>query len=334
MDSKPSKLILNMLLGGHYGGTKQPFTYTDGSTGTIFDTELLVYWNGATYGNPSFAIGIGNGTAPFSVNDYALANEVMLSDVPADYVSFNDNGTCYNINVTQSFTVSSDINVTEVGLFIKVDSDPGNSNTQKYLLLARDVLDSPITLYANDTISIQYVLYFPYGSQPFTKQFYGLLLNYFFCLRSLGTPISFKCTDGTSTSRNDFANDYKTGTYSSGDVATEHLYTWLGNGSSISWSFDNYTLLSKIGESPSDTPFSLTYNSTHAILSVTITYSFTSPTTITEVGFVIKDIDIDSTIDHNRKSVLILYFVLDNPVYVESGGTFKFKCEIVLPLAG
>ena len=78
----------------------------------------------------------------------------------------------------------------------------------------------------------------------------------------------------------------------------------------------------------------MTYNSTHAIFTVTVTYTFISPVNITEVGFVIQSIDTNGGIGYSGKNVLILYFILNNPIYVESGGTFKFKCEIVLPLAG
>jgi len=328
-----AKLILNILLGGHHGGTAQAWTYTDGSTGTMIDTDAIGF-------NPTFAIAIGNGTTPFSVDDYTLSNQITLNDVPSDYIAFSDNGTCYNINATSSFTVSYAVNITEVGLLIKVDSDiSGSGTTANYILLSRDLLDTPVHLEANDTISVQYVIYFSYGSPPLTKQFYALMLNYIFGLRAYGKAISFKCTDGTSASGSDFSIDY----YNPDNVlyldnVHENLYAWLGNGSNI-WGYDNYTLSNKIATSTSTTPFSLTYNSTHAKFTVTITYSFSTSNTITEVGFVIQSIDIDtgtgSVYTPNRaKNVLVVYFVLDNPVYVESGGTFKFKCEIVLPLAG
>ena len=322
-----AKLILDVLLGGHYGGTAQAFTCKGGTTGTMISTESRGL-------NPSFAIGIGNGTSPFSVDDYKLANEIAFSDVPSEYISFNDNGTCYNINITQSFTVSNAVNITEIGLFIKINVL--NVGTD-YLLLSRDLIDPPVQLLANDTISVLYALYFPYGIPPFTKQFYGLMLNYIFCLRAYGYSISFKCTDGTSTSLSDFGIDEP---YSSGggaDYVSEKLYGWLGSGSSI-FGYDSYTLLNKISTTVSDTPFSLTYNATHAIFETKISHSLATANTISEVGFVIQSIDIDiaitSDIDRKTKQVLVLYFVLDNPVYVESGGTFKFKCEIVLPLAG
>lgn len=322
-----AKLILDVLLGGHYGGTKQAFTYTDGTTGTMIDTEGTV----AGYGlNPTFAIAIGNGTAPFSVDDYTLSNQIALNDVPSNYIAFSDNGTCYNINVTSPFTVTCAVNITEVGLLIKVDSDTWDDISAKYLLLSRDLLSPAVHLEANDTISITYVLYFPYGSPPFTKQFYGLVLNYFFGLRAYGHTITFTTTDGTQTSIADTAFD------ANGEAIKEYLYTWIGNGSAT-WGYSNYTLNNKIATSPSNTPFSLSYNSTHAVFTVLVTYAFASSNTVSEVGFVIHSIDIDhysGSGHYDKRDVLILYFVLDNPVYVESGGTFKFKCEIVLPLAG
>jgi hypothetical protein len=313
------KLIMNILLGGHYGGTASAFTFEDGTTGSIIDTE----YHGT---NPTLLIGIGNGTAAFSVTDYRLSNKITLISVPSTAVAISDNGTCYNLNATVSYTASSTINITETGLFIVVDKiQSGTTNVN--LMLARNKLASNITLNSGDTISIAYVLYFPYG-KPFTKQFYGIMLNYFFGLVAYGKQISFTTTDGTSNPYSDLWTDNSP----AADSVQENLYLVLGNASTI-WNFTVYKLKTQIAVSASPTPFTFSYNSTHAILKNPATYSFSSSATVQEVGFLIKSTDIktDGT-GYSPKDVLVMYFNLTSPINIPAGGTFKFNCTIYIRL--
>jgi hypothetical protein len=313
------KLIMNILLGGFYGGTASAFTFEDGTTGSIIDTEY--------YGtNPTLLIGIGNGTAAFSVTDYRLSNKITLISVPSTAVAISDNGTCYNLNATASYTASSLTNITETGLFIVVDKiQSGTTNVN--LMLARNKLASNITLNSGDTISIAYVLYFPYG-KPFTKQFYGIMLNYFFGLMAYGKQISFTTTDGTSNPYSDLWTDSSP----AADSVQENLYLVLGNASTI-WNFTVYKLKTQIATSPSPTPFTFSYNSTHAILKNPATYSFSSSAKVQEVGFLIKSTDIrtDGT-GYSAKDVLVMYFNLTSPINIPAGGTFKFNCTIYIRL--
>jgi hypothetical protein len=317
------KLIMNVLLGGFYGGTASAFTFEDGTTGSFIDTEDVGI-------NPSLLIGIGNGTAAFSVTDYKLSNKITLISVPSTAVAFSDNGTCYNLNATASYTASSLTNITETGLFIVVDKAITTTTvTNVNLMLARNKLASNITLNSGDTISIAYVLYFPHG-KPFTKQFFGLMLNYFFGLRAYGIQISFTTTDGTSTPYDDMAIDY----YISGTVldnVKEYLYLVLGNASTI-WNYTAYKLKTQIATSPSSTPFTFSYNSTHAILKNSATYSFSSSAKVQEVGFLIKSIDISTDGYNTVKDVLVMYFNLTSPINIPAGGTFKFNCTIYIRL--
>jgi hypothetical protein len=194
-------------------------------------------------------------------------------------------------------------------------------------MLARNKLASNITLNAGDTISIAYVLYFPYR-KPFTKQFFGLMLNYFFGLMAYGKQISFTTTDGTSTPYDDMGADMGSGAY---DYVKENLYLVLGNASTI-WNFTAYKLKTQIATSPSPTPFTFSYNSTHAILKNSATYSFSSSATVQEVGFLIKSIDINPDIYPTSKDVLVMYFNLTSPINIPAGGTFRFNCTIYIRL--
>jgi hypothetical protein len=314
------KLIMDILLGGCYGGTSSAFTFEDGTTGTMIDTE-----GGGT--NPTLLIGIGNGAAAFSVTDYRLSNKITLISVPSTAVAISDNGTCYNLNATASYTASSLTNITETGLFIVVDKATATSTTTNVnLMLARNKLASNITLNSGDTISIAYVLYFPYG-KPFTKQFFGLMLNYFFGLMAYGKQISFTTTDGTSTPYDDMANDAGS-TY---DNVKENLYLVLGNASTI-WNYTVYKLKTQIATSASPIPFTFSYNSTHAILKNPATYSFSSSAKVQEVGFLIKSIDINTDGTYSAKDVLVMYFNLTSPINIPAGGTFKFNCTIYIRL--
>jgi hypothetical protein len=156
------------------------------------------------------------------------------------------------------------------------------------------------------------------------------MLNYFFGLMAYGKQISFTTTDGTSTPYDDMGADNL-----NGDSLKENLYFVLGNAPTI-WNFTVNKLKTQIAISASPTPFTFSYNSTHAILKNPVTYSFSSSTTVREVGFLIKSIDISpdagGTTPVIGKDVLVMYFNLTSPINIPAGGTFKFNCTIYIRL--
>jgi len=90
-------------------------------------------------------IGIGTGTAPPSKQDYKLGNEVARQPAQARYA---DGASCFT--VSSAFTLSTDTNITEVGLYYKT------GYTSYYVLLDHTVLSSPVTFPANTAMAVTY----------------------------------------------------------------------------------------------------------------------------------------------------------------------------------
>ena len=91
-------------------------------------------------------IGVGTGTASPTKTDYKLANEV--SRQPA-ITSFTDGADTFAVIAT--FTLASDTNIYEIGLFWK-EGYGGNT-----WLLDRTVLSSPVMFPANTAMIVAYV---------------------------------------------------------------------------------------------------------------------------------------------------------------------------------
>ena len=91
-------------------------------------------------------IGIGTGTTPPKKQDYKLESEVARVAASAMYV---DGGSVFSVSAT--FTLISDTQITEVGLFWK-DGYYGY-----IFLLDRTLLDSPVMFPANTPMTVSYI---------------------------------------------------------------------------------------------------------------------------------------------------------------------------------
>jgi hypothetical protein len=91
-------------------------------------------------------IGIGTGTTPPTKQDYKLASEVARTAAGATYA---DGGTSFSVSAT--FSLSSDTQITEVGLFWK------EGYNGYIFLLDRTLLDPPVTFPANTPMVVNYV---------------------------------------------------------------------------------------------------------------------------------------------------------------------------------
>jgi len=98
------------------------------------------------------SIGIGTNTVAFSVNDYALSNSIW-STVSNPTVSRVGNKA--NITVSASFSLSVGMTIGEVGLKSAFYNSDGY--TREFLLL-RDVLSTPISAAAGDTVTVTYII--------------------------------------------------------------------------------------------------------------------------------------------------------------------------------
>jgi hypothetical protein len=105
-------------------------------------TDMLV---NTYYTDVGAFIGIGTGTNPPGKQDYKLTNEVARQSAQGRYA---DGGSYFSVVAT--FTLSSDTNITEVGLYYKT------GNTSYYVLLDHTLLSSPVTFPANTPMVVVY----------------------------------------------------------------------------------------------------------------------------------------------------------------------------------
>jgi len=116
----------------------------------------------------TYGILFGTGTTGFDINQYNLASKIPqgTGDNQFDYGAVSvgevDTSTPNKIRMAiQRSAVNNgsvDINVNEVGLFIKITI----GGTDYYFMLARDKLDSTITVPAGATLSWTYYIYTAY----------------------------------------------------------------------------------------------------------------------------------------------------------------------------
>lgn len=91
-------------------------------------------------------IGIGTSNTPPSKQDNALLGEVTRQKATASYVDGTD-----VVSVSASFSLASDTDIWEVGLYYKMYTGAG-----QLVLLDRTVLSAPVTFPANTPMSVVY----------------------------------------------------------------------------------------------------------------------------------------------------------------------------------
>jgi len=105
-------------------------------------TDMLV----STYNTDVGAfIGVGTGTNTPSKQDYKLTNEVTRQSAQGRYID----GSSY-FSVFATFTLSTDTNITEVGLYYKT------GYPSYYILLDHTLLSSPVLFPANTPMVVMY----------------------------------------------------------------------------------------------------------------------------------------------------------------------------------
>ena len=131
-------------------GVTSPFSVVDvtGATRTITAkcTQIVTVINTTSNYDCGSYIGVGTGTTPPTKTDYKLVNEVARHPASA---TFTDGSVTFTVSAT--FTLASDVNVTEVGLYWK----EGYSG---YIwLLDRTLLDAPVLFPANTPMTVAYI---------------------------------------------------------------------------------------------------------------------------------------------------------------------------------
>jgi len=128
------------------GGTSRSLCYDYSYSSSSYGERNYPYAAGT-------AIGIGTGTGAFSVNDYTLTNPIWAT-VSSPTVSIVGNKA--NITVSASFSLSAARTISEVGLKSTYEYGAGDG-TAGFLLL-RDVLSTPISAVAGDTVTVTYII--------------------------------------------------------------------------------------------------------------------------------------------------------------------------------
>jgi hypothetical protein len=311
---------------GRYNTNPLTLYARDGQVKTQVETEYVTSY--ATNNiDPYLAIGIGSGTASPTFYDIDLSNLIALIDVAASGVSVTDNGTHIVASYSVSYTASSAVTVSEVGLYWKAADY--NTITYRYYLFARDVLSTPISLAANDVLAVTYTVAFQYSQPPMTYNFAALMFNYLFGLNYYGKALTFTTTDGTVTGNADFGTDYSSS--SNPDVVKEYAKVRFGSGAP-SYSAKIIDVRSVLATTGS-VQVNAGSNSTHFYFTLTVGYPFTSAATVSEAALIIDSIDTDATLNNNAKQLLVLYFPITSPVNVPAGGAVKFTFTIAFRIS-
>ena len=195
------KLVANYLLGME-SYLSISWLNEGGSTVSVWGTEV-------EEGNPVPKLAIGTGLAAYP-SDNSLVSKVMEATLNSNYITVTDTGTQFQVRFAYTFVVSDAYNISEAGLFVK---DKGGGSDYGWVLICHDTF-TPVSLQANDGITIEYTFVVDYSTPPFLKKFWELLLDYFMGLRGAGCPVG--------TTRIDVGDDYWDG-YSYKDNLKEKL---------------------------------------------------------------------------------------------------------------
>jgi hypothetical protein len=317
-------LIANHMLGRGYSSPLNIYK-TDGS---IFNYIETAYYgpSGSSTPDPMLAIQIGQSDYALSPMQYALIQPIATFDVPSSGVSVSDDGVAITATFTSSWTASSDVTVREVGLILKVCTY--GTATYSTVLLARDVLSTPVSLGSGDVISVSYQVSFTYSQPPFLKNFAAVLFNYIFGLKYYGQARIITAADGSSVS---IDYGYDTGTPSASDYIKEPS-SLIYDGADIASYAPSKATIGTIAIRVDNVMVNVqVVNSTHAKISYIGSTSSSSPVTVSAVGLSFKT-DTDTGYQNNYKDILILYFPFDNPLKVPAGSSVKFTFTIWLRL--
>jgi hypothetical protein len=163
-------LLSSLIYGGtcpSTGGAGYPYsaradmTATDGASQgiTIYGISVIVGGN-AGAGIDTYGILIGSSDTPVAIGQYILGSKIAhgTSSGQMSYgtttVEALTKDTTWQFRVVRTFTNNSGATITvrELGLFIQV------TNPTKQVMLARDVLPSPVTVPNGSTLTVRYII--------------------------------------------------------------------------------------------------------------------------------------------------------------------------------
>ena len=137
-------LVANNIVG--LNGEIITFTNGDSIPLDFLDKSKQAILTSDTTKTEGVFIAYGNGTAIATSNDYNLEGEIIDLTLLGNSLSITDNG--YIITSSVKNTSDEDIIVKELGVFETSKSEYGVRTT---FMLARNVLETPITIKPNET---------------------------------------------------------------------------------------------------------------------------------------------------------------------------------------
>jgi hypothetical protein len=271
------------------------------------------------------AIQIGQSDYAFSPSQLSLLSPIATFNVTSSGVSVSDDGTTITATFTSSWTASSSVTVREVGLILEVCTL--GTKTYSYVLLARDVLSTPVSLVSGDVISVSYRVSLTYGYPPFLRNFAAVLFNYVFGLKYYGQARTIVSMDGASVFI-DYGHDSSGTSFDS----IKEPSSLIHDGADVASYSPGKSTIPTIALRVDNIMVNVqVVNNTHAKISYLGSASFSSSSTVSAVGLSFKT-DTDTTASVSSKDILILYFPLDNPLNVPEGSSLKFTFTIWLRL--
>ena len=139
--------IYNTFKGKDLGGIE--FSYRNPKLNTIFNITPNVTYSTLYTFHDANILYFGTGTKEATVSDHKLQSPIEGNVfTPGSASTIHNTNYPGNYTITQSFvyTGSTDVTITEVGLINSVAKSANSSDGYARLLMAREVLENPITV--------------------------------------------------------------------------------------------------------------------------------------------------------------------------------------------
>ncbi|OYT26597.1 MAG: hypothetical protein B6U97_03500 [Candidatus Altiarchaeales archaeon ex4484_96] len=162
----------------HFAKTSVEITKTDGTTATYYEgygaysgysDGVHPMFNLAGDNDDTYGIVVGSGSTAVSPNDYALesqiphgtsAGQLDYEACEAEPVSISGNRSEFKLRRQFIEKSGNAITVREIGIYVRQFIRWNNSTKAKYpMMVARDVLSSPITVPAYGSLLVEYTIY-------------------------------------------------------------------------------------------------------------------------------------------------------------------------------
>jgi len=237
--------------------------------------------------------------------------EISLSTTPSVYS--NATGVLLSVSgsVTPSLSAPSNVSMLRLVRPTVVDSW---GKTMYAVRLAEDTLPSPVTVNPGDSLTVVYQFYFK-ADQIFTENWARVFFAWLYNVPS--AKISVTATDG-STDYIDPYRRYEAGTLYPTNNVIVNCYIVVGNGQAT-FSRTAYRVVSEVARAE---PSVQVYGGG---VSLSYAFTFSQDTTITELAVYAKL--------RSGKEVMLLYYVLPQPVTAKAGVPFTVTFRINLPYA-